>query len=106
MEVPKGFFYLEIRMAKVRITLTEEQAKEVMVALYKVGNPLGDHFAKLVEALDASNQAKMEATVDAKDQKANADMLTQRFKDSLEAAERKRQRDLEEFKAIFGNVFR
>lgn len=54
-------------MAKIRVTLTKEQAQEVMVALYRAGNPLGDRFRDLVDTLEVAEQSeesKREATSD------------------------------------------
>ena len=73
-------------MAKVRITLTEEQLEEVVSALYRVGSPLGDRFAKLVDAVEASKKVEMEAAV--------ADDA------------RERRREVEELFSVFGKAFR
>jgi hypothetical protein len=64
VEFPKGFFFLEIAMKKVRVTLTQEQVRECMVALYKAGNPLGDEFRRVLDRVENQNNEPCAAAED------------------------------------------
>lgn len=51
-------------MKKVRVTLTQEQVRECMVALYKTGNPLGDEFRHVLDRLENQNDESCAAAED------------------------------------------
>nr|DAX02308.1 MAG TPA: hypothetical protein [Caudoviricetes sp.] len=53
---------METAMKKIRVTLTQEQVHECMVALYKAGNPLGDEFRRVLDRLEKSDAEPADRT--------------------------------------------
>lgn len=71
-------------MLNIRVTLSKDQVRECMMALYKAGNPLGDEFRHLLDRIEQKEAERLESEKAETPRREAAQRLSEREKSETE----------------------